>query len=389
MALRYAVASGNWSNTATWNGGTLPTSSDDVYSNAFTVTIDQNVTVLSLRNTAGAPAVVGGVFQTLAAGYVITASGAGIVCGTATIGTVSLNAIGASTTIIGNITSGASPSMWAVNIPITSNNANLTVIGNVFSGASSSSYGINNLAGSNTISITGNVTAVGAPALRNTVANTIVNITGTVLGGNVSTAFGVSVVGTSQVNVTGNVTGASGSGISTGIATSPITCIGTVTAGVVTGIVSVGTVTLTSPCINSNTANAVNSLSTRLYAGSNIVWTFKTESLTNKILYSAGVPLGNPSTSDVRNGTTYGASLELTGTLIVPSPSNVVSGVPTDATVGTYTNTPSAISTELFTKLLSHSDFSTVDSFGKLVKDNLDAKSSDIKKNTDLIPAAV
>jgi hypothetical protein len=63
MAVRYAVASGNWSTGSTWNGGTLPTSADDVYANAFTVTIDQDVTVLSLNTTASAPAVAGGTFN--------------------------------------------------------------------------------------------------------------------------------------------------------------------------------------------------------------------------------------------------------------------------------------------------------------------------------------
>ena len=80
MALRYAVASGNWSDTATWNGGTLPTSADDVYSNNFTVTIDQNITVLSLRNTAGSPAVAGGKFV-LTNGITVNATGTGLVAG--------------------------------------------------------------------------------------------------------------------------------------------------------------------------------------------------------------------------------------------------------------------------------------------------------------------
>jgi hypothetical protein len=54
MALRVAVATGNWSNPATWNGGVLPGPGDVVASNNFTVTIDQNINVDSLTNAATA-----------------------------------------------------------------------------------------------------------------------------------------------------------------------------------------------------------------------------------------------------------------------------------------------------------------------------------------------
>jgi hypothetical protein len=50
MAQRVAVASGNWSSTATWNGGVLPAPEDVVASNGFTVTIDQNINVNSITN---------------------------------------------------------------------------------------------------------------------------------------------------------------------------------------------------------------------------------------------------------------------------------------------------------------------------------------------------
>lgn len=50
MAVRFAIASGNWSNTAIWDNGALPLAADDVYANSYTVTIDQNVTVNTLRN---------------------------------------------------------------------------------------------------------------------------------------------------------------------------------------------------------------------------------------------------------------------------------------------------------------------------------------------------
>ena len=57
MAVRWAIASGAFSSTATWNdGGTLgiPTTGDDVWTNGFTVTMDVNATVNSLNNNARA-----------------------------------------------------------------------------------------------------------------------------------------------------------------------------------------------------------------------------------------------------------------------------------------------------------------------------------------------
>jgi hypothetical protein len=50
MAQRVAIASGNWSNPAIWNGGVLPAAGDIVASNNFTVTIDQNINVDSITN---------------------------------------------------------------------------------------------------------------------------------------------------------------------------------------------------------------------------------------------------------------------------------------------------------------------------------------------------
>ncbi len=57
MAVRWAVANGNWSDTNTWNSGSvlgIPTGSDDVWSNTFSVNIDQSFDVVTLRNTARA-----------------------------------------------------------------------------------------------------------------------------------------------------------------------------------------------------------------------------------------------------------------------------------------------------------------------------------------------
>ena len=50
MATRFATASGVWSNTAIWDGGTLPTSADTIHPNGFTVTIDTDIDIASLNN---------------------------------------------------------------------------------------------------------------------------------------------------------------------------------------------------------------------------------------------------------------------------------------------------------------------------------------------------
>jgi hypothetical protein len=51
MATRFAIGTGNWSNTAIWDNGALPLSTDDIFANGFTITLDQDITVGSLRNT--------------------------------------------------------------------------------------------------------------------------------------------------------------------------------------------------------------------------------------------------------------------------------------------------------------------------------------------------
>ena len=55
MALRVAIASGNWSNPATWNAGLKPVAGDIAASNGFTVTIDENCNVDLITNTVQSP----------------------------------------------------------------------------------------------------------------------------------------------------------------------------------------------------------------------------------------------------------------------------------------------------------------------------------------------
>jgi hypothetical protein len=57
MPNRWAIANGNFSSTSTWNDGAIlgiPTGSDDLFSNTFTVNVDQSFTAVSLNNVARA-----------------------------------------------------------------------------------------------------------------------------------------------------------------------------------------------------------------------------------------------------------------------------------------------------------------------------------------------
>jgi hypothetical protein len=60
-------------------------------------------------------------------------------------------------------------------------------------------------------------------------------------------------------------------------------------------------------------------------------------------LYTADSVGGNPAIANVRSGTVYGPSSELTGTCAVPGASSVASGVPVDATTGTAVLTAAAL----------------------------------------------
>ncbi len=81
MAYRWAVTSGNWSNTATWNDGAtlgVPTGSDIVSPNQNTVTIDTNVTVTILTSArSGSLTTLGGGNFRVNDGVTITAYGSG------------------------------------------------------------------------------------------------------------------------------------------------------------------------------------------------------------------------------------------------------------------------------------------------------------------------
>lgn len=225
MTLRYAVANGNWSAPATWDGGTLPGVGDDVYANGKTVTIDQDVTVLSVRTTAGAPAIAGGGF-TLNHGRSLNGN---IYAGTTTCVSI---ANGATANTINGTINGSATTNGACGVYVNNTAGHsLTVMGAINGGTvvgGTSAYGINAHGMLSSVNVTGNLTAFAAAALYCDQSASNVTITGNLLASSTASAlnhvggFGsvVSVTGDLNAGVTSGVTYAANiSGSNSGNAT--------------------------------------------------------------------------------------------------------------------------------------------------------------------------
>lgn len=404
MATRWAVQNGNWSATSTWDGGTLPTSADDVFADGRTVTIDQNITVLSLRTTQRSGGTAGGSFQLDA--YSLTTTGSGIVPGTTNcvvvIGsgtsTINSNLVAVSTTSAcvsfegsGTLTiNGSVNGVFGFSTPFlmqTSATGNVFINGDVFG----TNYTIISYNPSGSLSITGNVTLNADLNQRYLVGlfgtNATLTITGSVTGQTVGTTFSqwvvyaesanssVTVTGNinpnnsiagvygrigCRVTVTGNITGGNTSGriglLLDGNSNTKIhQVIGTCTAAAWTGAHAVydtniggGWTTVGGSLIDSAQGDCA--VSARRFR------CIPTLSTVRQHANNTGFPNGTPVTygsldyipnnipapANVRSGTVYGNN-QYTGTLAVPPANAVASGVPVDNTTGTAALRPSDI----------------------------------------------
>jgi hypothetical protein len=367
MAVRYPIISGNWSNALIWNGGTLPTSADDVYSNGFTVTIDQDVTVLSIRNTAQSPAVAGG-------GYILLDSytlNSALIAGAVNLLTYSGST---SANINGNVTAGTANNAIFFN----SSNGTLNVVGNLTQNNNGVAVLVNS---TGTINIVGNLTGGGSFRLitLTIAANAIVNITGDISTNNVgigSTQSIILITSSCQLNVVGNLTNTqattSSGVIIANIANANINITGNLltnnngfvinsNASIYVKVVGSLVQNGSEPAVNSQNASAINIftgpfvcsdtgampiLVRRMHYFRTIssYFEFRDETTNGALPPATAAPatrLVSPDTvvdapipANVRDGISYALGT-FTGTLKVPSPDNVAKGVPTDNTVGT------------------------------------------------------
>lgn len=317
MANRYAVANGNWSNTATWDGGTLPGAGDVVRPNGFTVTIDQSITVGELTDDALVPAAQGGTFT-------ISASNLTINCNLAK------RAVASS---LLTIQSGAN------NTNIIGNLSNLVGVFNAIT-LLINSTGTTNITGNSTINANQNGTfCIFCNAASGTVnytgnldTNTPSSVNGNcfLLQGNMTVNFNGFIRGSnngSTLQTMATFTNRSSSGILTG----------NITAVAGSTSVAVGNDVPGNQNIVIKSATFADGLSPIRGAVrfSNVSPTV-TVILSNLSTLTLTDPSATnpPAEADVRDGVIYGGGA-YEGTLVVPIPADVRKGIATDNTVGT------------------------------------------------------
>ena len=387
MANYRAIATGLWSAGATWAGGAVPPDSagHNIYANTFTVTVDTNINVAILTNSAVTAAFVGGGTSAAAGGTFNLNDGSAIVAtsitgpsATSSAATVHYaGSTSASVTASVAITAGRVDWQHAIRH---SGTGTLAITGNCNGlGSSGNSGHAVYLSGTGTINITGNlVGGVGTIGVDNLGGTAVVNkssgagiiniVSGNVTGGS-GASYGIANIAGGAVNVlNGNVTGgAAGSyGIyQTGAGSVSVT--GNISASSTTiGLLaSAGTVTVNGTFTALNGQNAISYSGQLVRASGSFIYSvngtipinaariqlittptlsktrFALDGLATYVdMYTADNTDLGPTTNNVRSGVTYSG---MTGTLAVPLPSQVAVGVPTDNTVGTAALTPAAV----------------------------------------------
>ena len=385
MAIRYAVASSNWNNVATWDGGiSIPSSGDIVYLNNKTIGLDIDVIVDQLRSDAntGLGIVAGGILNIITTRSLTASNG----FYTGVNGIISVNANSPEIIAIsGDIY--PTPAGRFLNI---AGSCTINMTGSIMNSWGGYNSGAIYMNGTGILNIIGDL-QIGTHfasavqhnnwAVYNANIGTV-NITGVVQ----STNSGYCVVnaGIGNINIIGSVypytTGASSWAVyATG--NGNISVIGIIdmlhplTASAAIKMTGLGTVSFSGTVINRNDLVAIDSPKMILLSAASTTWTFVDDFIGTKNLYTADLPaLGNPATTNVRNYVSYGPIGELLGTLKMAPPTTVLLGVDTDNTIGTLLMTPADFWAVLLANIITPNsigvrlkDCATVESTGNQI----------------------
>jgi hypothetical protein len=345
MPNRWPISSGNWSNAAIWSGSIIPTASDDVFLNNRTVTLDQDINVLTLRNNSIAGVTAGGVLA-ITGSYNITSSN-GINSSGANTANGMIQYVGS-----GSLNISGSILINGINTIRNFSTGTIRLIGNVLNcTGTNGAYAIYNLS-AGTIIVTGsvyggNLNYNGKWGIYNASAGNIF-ISGSVFGGNGGQqAIGVQNASAGLVIINGNAFGG-GTSVDGTVVGNQIGAVnssngvliiqGTISASIISPAVTSTSTTATNlftgPFYNTGSYNAVYAYRMQVF-DQPTRWTFDTETAgITKTLTTVESITGAPSTSDVRDGVTYGLNGNLTGSLKMPNPTTVRLGVAVDNTTG-------------------------------------------------------
>jgi hypothetical protein len=303
MATITSAASGNWSNTATWVGGVVPTSSDDVLLGAaHVIQADVDITVLSIGQSS----------SNSLAGLVVSASrtinatsSTGFLSKDGSAGMIRVTASAGSTVILNGNFALVANNQYSYGTVLITGSCTTYLNGSVVGSYGQVGYGyVIRISGANSVTyfngtITGSVvvpvglTAQPAIYMSNSANKTLI-IVGTILA-DLSEGV-VSDSSSDIIEITATITASAGSEAVRA------------TAG---ALVKLNQSILN----NTNNTNAVVAKKIQLLAGvATYSWKYQSNSGI-KYLYSSAL-LGFPVESNVANGVVYGASSELTGTML-------------------------------------------------------------------------
>ena len=333
MANYRAVANGNWNALATWQDDSsgsyvastvLPGAADTVRFNNFTVIANINATVNIISNASATGVSQGGGIS-IQNGITITATTQAIA--------VSDNLFNPSSGAVATFVSPLITSSVPTFISTGQAGSTMNIIGNTSHTGTFSAYRPSGI-----FNITGNINIASGSGYWIDMFN---NATCNIIGNLTTVSNGFWVRGLCLINLTGSLTsGSQGAYVNTNVNIT-FTHFGPVNVGgnAAAIIDTFGIYAGTGPFFNNGDFAAVAASRFRLINTSPTsmrLWT----GAANRTLYTEESVGGAPATSNVRQGTIYGIGGGLTGTLAVPSPSNVRQGVPTDNTVGTAALTP-------------------------------------------------
>ena len=234
-------------------------------------------------------------------------------------------------TVYGNVSGGGAAGS-NVGIFLTGAISTLTIIGNVSGGNSNGSAGVSHAGASSVINVTGNIYGGVSTNTRGIIASSlIINVIGNIYGGIGNP--GLDNNGT--VNITGDVFGSSSHNAIVGSSTI-VNLTGNAYSGLASAInLTTGTVNLTGNMYNTLGRMAIWCPNVFISNTATTLWRMDIGGGATRTLYSVDSFPNLPSVGNVRSGIGFGPASGLTGTMIVPTPSNVRVGVLTDNTVGT------------------------------------------------------